>query len=367
LTSRVSTEECWIVTGGAGFIGSNFVHRVRRENRARVVTLDLLTYAGNLENLRALEQDPEHTFVRGDIRDRKTVAKLFADYRPTGLFHFAAESHVDRSIESPGEFIDTNVTGTFILLDETLRYLRESGKGRDFRFLHVSTDEVYGSLSPSDPPFTETTPYAPNSPYAASKAASDHLVRAYHHTYDLPVVTTNCSNNYGPYQFPEKLIPTVILSALEGRPIPLYGDGGNIRDWIYVGDHCEGILAAFSKGRSGETYAIGASEPRTNREIVETITGILDHLVPAASGLSYRTLVKTVPDRPGHDRRYEIDSRKVRTELGWVPAHTFDSGLLETVRWYLEHRPWWTALRARYDGSRQGAGRQADKPRGEGQ
>ena len=350
-------KDCWIVTGGAGFIGSNFVHKVRGADRARVVTFDLLTYAGNRENLRSLDGDPEHVLVQGDIRDRPAVAKLFDTHRPTGVFHFAAESHVDRSIESPGEFIETNVTGTFILLDEALRYWKGGGSGSDFRFLHVSTDEVYGSLSPSDPPFTERTPYAPNSPYAASKAASDHLVRAYHHTYDLPVVTTNCSNNYGPWQFPEKLIPTVILAALEGRPIPLYGDGGNIRDWIYVGDHVEGILAAFEKGPAGETYAIGAGEPRANRDIVRTITEILDRLAPSPSGKPYRTLITPVPDRPGHDRRYEIDSAKVRAELGWTPAHTFEKGLEKTVRWYLEHRDWWIALRKRYDGSRQGAGR----------
>jgi dTDP-glucose 4,6-dehydratase len=308
-----------------------------------------------------LEQDRDHVFVQGDIRDRAMVRKLFETHRPSGLFHFAAESHVDRSIESPGEFIETNVTGTFILLDEALRYRKNEKAGRNFRFLHVSTDEVYGSLSPSDLPFTEKTPYAPNSPYAASKAASDHLVRAYHHTYDLPVVTTNCSNNYGPYQFPEKLIPTVILAALEGRPIPLYGDGGNIRDWIYVGDHADGILAAFEKGRPGETYAIGAGEPRTNREIVTTIAGILDRLAPSHSGTAYRTLITNVPDRPGHDRRYEIDSRKVRAELGWKPAHSFEKGLEETVRWYLENRAWWTALRARYDGARQGSGRAIGK------
>ena len=348
-------RDCWIVTGGAGFIGSNFVLGVRRKNRARIVNLDLLTYAGNRANLKSLENDPDHVFVQGDIRDRKRVSDLFKTYRPTGFFHFAAESHVDRSIENPGAFIDTNVTGTFVLLDEAIRYWQSGNP--DFRFLHVSTDEVYGSLNLSDPPFTERTPYSPNSPYAASKAASDHLVRAYHHTYGLPVVTTNCSNNYGPFQFPEKLIPTVILAAIEGRPIPLYGDGGNIRDWIFVEDHAEGVLAAFEKGRPGETYALGASEPRTNKELVRLITDLLDRLAPAPSGRPYLELITTVPDRPGHDRRYEIDPTKARTELSWAPSHTFREGLERTVRWYLENRDWWTALRKGYDGARQGTGR----------
>lgn len=354
--------ECWIVTGGAGFIGSNFVRMVRGRNLARVVTFDLLTYAGNRDNLADLDRDSDHVFVCGDIRDRKAVRELFSRFRPTGLFHFAAESHVDRSIDNPGAFVETNVTGTFVLLDEALRFRKErKGVARDFRFLHVSTDEVYGSLSPSDPPFSETTPYAPNSPYAASKAASDHLVRAYHQTYGLPVVTTNCSNNYGPYQFPEKLIPTVILAALERRPIPLYGDGGNIRDWIHVEDHAAGILLAFEKGRVGETYALGVSEPRSNREIVEALVGILDRLAPALSGESARGLITPVPDRPGHDRRYEIDGSKARRDLGFFAARTFAKGLEETVRWYLDHRDWWTALRTRYDGSRQGTGRVAER------
>ncbi len=353
----------WIVTGGAGFIGSNLVHRIRRENRARVVTFDLLTYAGNRANLDALSGDPDHLFVQGDIRDPRAVAELFATHCPSGILHLAAESHVDRSIESPGEFVATNVQGTFVLLDGALRYWEKEGRPEGFRFLHVSTDEVYGSLALSDPPFTETTPYAPNSPYAASKAASDHFVRAYHHTYGLPVVTTNCSNNYGPWQFPEKLIPTVILAALEGRPIPLYGDGENIRDWIYVEDHCEGVLAAFDRGSPGETYAIGAGNPRTNRELVHALCDILDRLAPRPQG-STRDLITHVPDRPGHDRRYEIDAAKVRAELCWKPSHTFLEALEKTVRWYLENRSWWEALRRRYDGSRQGTGRKNERSEG---
>ena len=354
----------WIVTGGAGFIGSNLVHRIRREKRAKVVTFDLLTYAGNLANLDSLSHDPDHLFVQGDIRDPKAVAELFLRHRPSGVLHLAAESHVDRSIESPGEFVATNVQGTFVLLDGALRYWDREGRPGDFRFLHVSTDEVYGSLSPSDPPFRETTPYAPNSPYAASKAASDHFVRAYHHTYGLPVVTTNCSNNYGPWQFPEKLIPTVILAALEGRPIPVYGEGLNIRDWIFVEDHCDGVVAAFERGTVGETYALGAGNPRTNREVVSAIVEILDRIHPAPGGDSYRALVTSVPDRPGHDLRYEIDASRARTELSWKPAHTFGQALEKTVRWYLGNRTWWTELRTRYDGSRQGTGRQKD-PGGE--
>jgi len=354
-------DECWIVTGGAGFIGSNFVRMVRKDRRARVVTFDSLTYAGNLKNLDSLKEDPDHLFVKGDIRDRKAVADLFLRHRPSGLFHFAAESHVDRSIENPEAFVETNVTGTFVLLDEALRYHKGAGSGRGFRFLHVSTDEVYGTLGPADPPFTERTPYAPNSPYAASKAASDHFARAYVHTYGLPLVTTNCSNNYGPWQFPEKLIPTVILSALEGRPIPIYGDGQNIRDWIYAEDHCEGVIAAFERGRTGETYALGAGNPRTNREVVSAIVEILDRIHPARDGQSYARLVTRVPDRPGHDRRYEIDATKARTELSWKPAHTFTQALEKTVRWYIENQAWWTELRSRYDGSRQGEGRHKER------
>ena len=356
-TKKDSKTECWIVTGGAGFIGSNFVRMVRRQKRARVVTFDRLTYAGNLANLDDLKKDPDHIFVQGDIRGRKAVADLFSRYHPTGIYHFAAESHVDRSIESPEAFIETNVTGTFVLLDESLRYLRNHGAERNFRFLHVSTDEVYGSLLPTDPPFTEKTPYAPNSPYAASKAASDHLARAYVHTYGLPLVTTNCSNNYGPWQFPEKLIPTVILAAIEERPIPVYGDGLNIRDWIFVEDHCEGVIAAFDRGQTGETYALGAGNPRTNREVVSAILEVLDRIHPSPDGSSYNRLVTSVPDRPGHDRRYEIDAAKARKELSWKPGHTFAQALEKTVRWYLDHTAWWSDLRARYDGSRQGTGR----------
>ena len=356
-TQKSPKNECWIVTGGAGFIGSNFVRMARRLRRAQVVTFDLLTYAGNLANLDDLKDDPYHVFVRGDIRDRNAVFELFSRYQPTGLYHFAAESHVDRSIENPEAFIETNVTGTFTLLDEALRYHRGTGSEKGFRFLHVSTDEVYGSLDPSDPPFTERTPYAPNSPYAASKASSDHLARAYVHTYGLPLITTNCSNNYGPWQFPEKLIPTIILSALEARPIPVYGDGLNIRDWIFVEDHCEGVMAAFDKGQTGETYALGASNPRTNREVVATILDALDRIHPSPDGRSYKRLVTFVPDRPGHDRRYEIDATKARKELFWKPSHTFEQAMEITIRWFLAHETWWTDLRARYDGSRQGTGR----------
>ena len=361
IPGKNATKECWIVTGGAGFIGSNFVRRVRTTHRARIVTFDLLTYAGNIANLDDLKNDPDHHFVQGDIRDRRAVADLFSRFSPSGLVHFAAESHVDRSIENPEAFIETNVTGTFVLLDEALRYVKRPGADRGFRFLHVSTDEVYGSLSPDDPPFTERTPYAPNSPYAASKAASDHLARAYVHTYGLPLVTTNCSNNYGPWQFPEKLIPTVILSALEGRPIPVYGDGRNIRDWIFVEDHCDGVVAAFERGKVGETYALGAGNPRTNREVISAIVDILDRIHPSPDGASYRKLITRVPDRPGHDFRYEIDASKARTELSWKPAHTFSQALEKTVRWYLENRAWWTELRSRYDGSRQGTGRRKEQ------
>lgn len=338
-----------LVTGGAGFIGSNFVLDWLATSDEPVVNLDALTYAGNLANLASLAGDARHIFVRGDICDRALVDRLLANYRPRAIVHFAAESHVDRSIQGPGEFVRTNVQGTFTLLEAARAYwtaLDEPARTA-FRFLHVSTDEVYGSLGPDDPPFTETTPYAPNSPYAASKAASDHLVRAWHHTYGLPVLTTNCSNNYGPYQFPEKLIPLVIANALGGRPLPVYGDGLNVRDWLYVGDHCAGVRTVLEKGRQGETYNIGGWNERTNIEIVRRICALLDELRPDPAG-SYERLITFVKDRPGHDRRYAIDARKIERELGWRPAETFESGLRKTVRWYLDNQAW---LRQVQDGS----------------
>ena len=338
-----------LVTGGAGFIGSNFVLDWLATSDEPVVNLDALTYAGNLANLASLAGDARHIFVRGDICDRALVDRLLANYRPRAIVHFAAESHVGRSIHGPGEFVRTNVQGTFTLLEAARAYwtaLDEPARTA-FRFLHVSTDEVYGSLGPDDPPFTETTPYAPNSPYAASKAASDHLVRAWHHTYGLPVLTPHCSNNYGPYQFPEKLIPLVIANALGGRPLPVYGDGLNVRDWLYVGDHCAGVRTVLEKGRQGETYNIGGWNERTNIEIVRRICALLDELRPDPAG-SYERLITFVKDRPGHDRRYAIDARKIERELGWRPAETFESGLRKTVRWYLDNQAW---LRQVQDGS----------------
>ncbi len=332
----------YLVTGGAGFIGSNFVLKVRRENLARVVNLDLLTYAGNLLNLHSLKDDGNHVFVRGNIADRKLLRELLTEYRPCAIVNFAAESHVDRSIDGPEDFIQTNVVGTFHLLEETRRYwdaLEENGK-RDFRFLHVSTDEVYGSLAPQDPPFCETTPYAPNSPYSASKAASDHLVRAYHHTYDLPTIITNCSNNYGPRQFPEKLIPLVILNAVSGKRLPIYGDGLNVRDWLYVEDHCEALVRVLEKGTPGEMYNIGGRCEKTNIEIVKLICGILDDFLPDSSHVPHESLITYVKDRPGHDRRYAIDCSKIERELGWVPRETLETGLEKTVKWYLENTQW---------------------------
>lgn len=329
-----------LVTGGAGFIGSNFVLDWIAVEGTPLVNLDKLTYAGNLSNLAALANDQRHVFVQGDINDRTLVAKLFQEHRPTAVIHFAAESHVDRSIHGPGEFVQTNVVGTYSLLEETRAYwsgLDESEKSR-FRCLHVSTDEVYGSLGSTDPAFSETTPYAPNSPYAASKAASDHLVRAWHHTYGLPVITTNCSNNYGPWQFPEKLIPLMILNALNGKPLPVYGDGKNVRDWLYVGDHCAGIRTALAKGRPGETYNIGGYSEKTNIEVVHTVCAILDELRPA--GAPHAKLITFVKDRPGHDRRYAIDAAKIQRELGWAPREKFETGLRKTVAWYLDNMPW---------------------------
>ncbi len=328
-------------TGGAGFIGSNFILQRMRDEKTSIVNLDKLTYAGNLHNLDSINGNPKHEFVRGDIGDRNLVRELLAKHQPQAIIHFAAESHVDRSIRGPDDFIRTNVDGTFALLEETRAYwtaLAEEDRKR-FRFLHVSTDEVYGSLGPSDPPFCETTPYAPNSPYSASKAASDHLVRAYHHTYGLPTLTTNCSNNYGPFQFPEKLIPLMILNARNGKPLPVYGDGKNVRDWLYVEDHCEAIAVVLHGGRPGETYNIGGWNEKPNMEIVETICDLVDESSPRSSG-SRRDLITFVTDRPGHDRRYAMDARKIERELGWKPKETFETGIRKTVRWYLQNDPW---------------------------
>jgi len=330
-----------LVTGGAGFIGANFVLDWLREASEPVINLDKLTYAGNLENLASLEDDGRHKFVRGDICDRPMIDHLLNEQRPRAIVHFAAESHVDRSIFGPGEFIRTNIEGTFTLLEAARSYWGSlTGAERDaFRFLHVSTDEVYGSLAHDEPPFTETNTYQPNSPYSASKAASDHLVRAYHHTYGLPTLTTNCSNNYGPYQFPEKLIPLVIANALAGKPLPIYGDGMNVRDWLYVGDHCAAIRAVLAGGRSGETYNIGGWNEMPNVVIVRTICALLDELSPDPGG-RYERLITFVADRPGHDRRYAIDARKIEKELGWRPTDTFDTGIRKTVQWYLGHQDW---------------------------
>jgi dTDP-glucose 4,6-dehydratase len=333
-----------LVTGGAGFIGSNFVLDWLAAPETRdepVVDLDALTYAGNLANLASLQGDARHTFVQGDIGDRALVDQLLARHRPRAVVHFAAESHVDRSIHGPGAFIKTNVEGTFTLLEAARGYwgALDGDAKAAFRFLHVSTDEVYGSLAPGAPAFTEEHPYEPNSPYAASKAASDHLVRAWHHTYGLPVVTTNCSNNYGPYQFPEKLIPLMIVNALAGKPLPVYGDGMQVRDWLYVGDHCAAIRTVLARGRLGETYNIGGWNEKANREIVDTLCALLDELRPDPAG-PYARLVAFVADRPGHDRRYAIDARKIERELGWRPAETFASGIRKTVRWYLDHADW---------------------------
>jgi dTDP-glucose 4,6-dehydratase len=330
-----------LVTGGAGFIGSNFVLDWLRQSDEPVINLDALTYAGNLENLASLAGDARHTFVKGDICDRALVDRLLAEHRPRAIVHFAAESHVDRSIHGPGAFMKTNVEGTFTLLEAARAHwstLADDAKAA-FRFHHVSTDEVYGSLKPADPPFAETNAYEPNSPYSASKAASDHLVRAWHHTYGLPVVTTNCSNNYGPYHFPEKLIPLMIVNALAGKPLPVYGDGQQIRDWLYVTDHCSGIRAVLAGGRPGETYNIGGWNEKANIDIVKTVCALLDELKPSADG-PYARLITYVKDRPGHDRRYAIDARKIERELGWRPAETFETGIRKTVQWYLDHPDW---------------------------
>jgi dTDP-glucose 4,6-dehydratase len=330
------------VTGGAGFIGSNFVLDWLAQSDEPVLNLDKLTYAGNLDNLTSLTDDPRHIFVQGDIGDFELVRRLLAEYQPRAVLNFAAESHVDRSIHGPEDFIQTNVVGTFHLLEAVRAYwsaLEDAAKA-DFRFLHVSTDEVYGSLEKDDPPFNEQNRYEPNSPYSASKAASDHLVRAYHHTYGLPVLTTNCSNNYGPYHFPEKLIPLVIHNALHGKPLPIYGDGQQIRDWLYVKDHCTAIRRVLAAGQLGETYNVGGWNEKPNIEVVNTICSILDELKPRADGEPYNTQITYVKDRPGHDRRYAIDASRLEKELGWKPAETFESGIRKTVQWYLDNPAW---------------------------
>jgi dTDP-glucose 4,6-dehydratase len=335
------SDDVLLVTGGAGFIGSNFVLDWLATREGRVVTLDKLTYAGNPENLGALDGDTRHELVRGDIGDRALVAQLLRRHQPRAIVNFAAESHVDRSIHGPAPFVDTNLVGTFALLDEVKAYWQalDTTAREAFRFLHVSTDEVYGSLGPDDPPFSETTPYAPNSPYSASKAGSDHLVRAYHHTYGLPTLTTNCSNNYGPFQFPEKLIPLIVHNALAGRPLPIYGDGTNVRDWLYVGDHCSAIRRVLDAGRPGEVYNVGGNSERQNLAVVHTLCSILDELQPRV-GEAYASLITFVTDRPGHDRRYAIDPTKIHTELGWEPSETFESGMRRTAQWYLDHQDW---------------------------
>lgn len=330
----------WLVTGGAGFIGGNFVHEAVAAG-VRVITLDALTYAGNLDTLAALAGNPAHRFIQGDIGDRALVAGLLAEHRPDAIINFAAESHVDRSIDGPAAFVQTNVVGTLALLEAARDYWKalDGPAGADFRFLHVSTDEVYGSLGETGA-FTETTPYAPNSPYSASKAASDHLVRAFHHTYGLPVLTTNCSNNYGPYQFPEKLIPLIIARALAGDPLPVYGDGKNVRDWLYVGDHCAAIRRVLEAGQVGETYNIGGDAERQNIEVVHTLCALLDQRRPRADGRSRVEQITYVADRPGHDRRYAIDASKLKRALGWAPQVSFEQGMARTVDWYLDNQPW---------------------------
>ena len=330
-----------LITGGAGFIGANFVLDWLRGSDEPVVNVDKLTYAGNLKTLASLEGDARHTFVRADICDRTAMDELLAKYSPRAIVHFAAESHVDRSIHGPADFVQTNVFGTFTLLEAARTYWNtlEGSARANFRFHHVSTDEVYGSLSPDDAPFTETTAYAPNSPYSASKAGSDHLVRAYFHTYGLPVLTTNCSNNYGPYHFPEKLIPLMIANALAGKPLPVYGDGLNVRDWLYVGDHCAAIRRVLEAGHVGEVYNVGGWNEKSNLEVVHTLCDLLDALKPRTQS-SYREQITFVKDRPGHDRRYAIDARKLERDLNWKPAETFETGLRKTVEWYLQNQEW---------------------------
>ena len=331
-----------LVTGGAGFIGSNFVLDWFKASEEPVINLDKLTYAGNLGNLASLQGNDQHHFVHGDIGDTTLVASLLKQHQPRAIVHFAAESHVDRSILGPGEFITTNVNGTFNLLEATRAYWQglPDAEQAAFRFVHISTDEVYGSLAPDAAPFTETHAYEPNSPYSASKAASDHLVRAYHHTYGLPTITTNCSNNYGPYHFPEKLIPLVITRALAGQPLPIYGDGQQVRDWLYVGDHCTAVRCALEQGVPGETYNVGGWNEKTNLDVVQSLCDMLDQLQPRADGASYRSQITFVTDRPGHDRRYAIDANKIARELGWKPQETFETGIRKTVQWYLDNQAW---------------------------
>lgn len=334
-----------MITGGAGFIGSNFALEWLKDSTLQgegIVNIDKLTYAGNLENLASLRDDTRHIFIKGDICDRELINRLIEEYSPRAIVHFAAESHVDRSIHGPSEFLRTNIEGTFVLLEAVRTYWNKlsTADKSQFRFLHVSTDEVYGSLDAESPAFTEENSYKPNSPYSATKAASDHLVRSWHHTFGLPVVTTNCSNNYGPYQFPEKLVPLMIVNALSGKPLPIYGDGKQIRDWLYVIDHCSAIRTALNCGRSGQTYNIGGGNEKTNIEIVQTICRLLDQLRPRDDGKSYLTQVVFVSDRPGHDRRYAINAEKIELELGWRPAETFDTGILKTVEWYLSNSNW---------------------------
>lgn len=329
-----------LVTGCAGFIGSNFVHTWLEGSKEPIVNVDKLTYAGNLSNLESVLGDARHTFVQGDIGDRALLDKLLALHQPRAIINFAAESHVDRSIHSPIEFLQTNVMGTFHLLEAARDYWTQQGRPESFRFLHISTDEVFGSLAPNEPGFAETHVYEPNSPYSASKASADHLVRAWHHTYGLPVLTTNCSNNYGPYHFPEKLIPLVIHNALSGKPLPIYGDGQQIRDWLYVRDHCLAIACVLDKGVVGETYNVGGNNEKTNLEVVQTICATLDQLRPLKNGKSYSDQITFVKDRPGHDRRYAIDASKIKRDLGWEPQESFESGILKTITWYLDHPEW---------------------------
>ena len=352
-----------LITGGAGFIGSNLVHYALAHTADRLIVFDKLTYAGSLASLVGPLDDPRVTFVRGDIADAGAVARVFADFQPTAVLNLAAETHVDRSIDGPRPFIDTNIVGTFVLLEAARAFAAalDAEARAGFRFLHVSTDEVYGTLGAAGQ-FSEETPYAPNSPYAASKAGADHLVRAYHHTFGLPILITNCSNNYGPYQFPEKLIPLMLLNALEARPLPIYGDGGNVRDWLHVEDHCAGMLLVLARGRTGEKYNIGGGNERTNLEVVDRVCDAIEAIVPAAlnpamKGGSYRGLKTFVADRPGHDRRYAIDAAKIRRELGWAPTRSFEEGLASTARWYFEHRDWCEKVQAgRYDRQRLGLG-----------
>lgn len=363
-----------VVTGGAGFIGSAVVRQLLRDPSYEVLNIDKLTYAGNTDSLREVASDPRYRFVRADICDRLAVERAFAEFKPDAVMHLAAESHVDRSIDGPSAFVQTNVVGTATLLEVALAYWRTlpAQNQSAFRFLHISTDEVYGSLGPQGL-FTEQTPYDPRSPYSASKAASDHLVSAWFHTYGLPVLITNCSNNYGPYHFPEKLIPLVILNALDGKPLPIYGKGDNVRDWLYVEDHAKALCLVMEQGRPGQTYNVGGNNERTNLQVVETICSILDELAPLSSDLrsqptharlaSYRDLITFVPDRPGHDRRYAIDATKLRTELGWQPDETFETGIRRTVRWYLDNDWWWKPIREKkYAGQRLGSSPSVSTP-----